>query len=121
MAQVRTKSKKPSQSVPKANVNGLVAPLVEVLTLPEAAAYLRVAETDVLQLMQNQELPGRQFGREFRFLKSALQDWLRTPPASGSREAALSAAGAWKDDPYVLQELEEIYRKRREDPIGGDE
>ena len=51
-------------------------------------------------------------GDGWRFLKSALQDWLRTPPERGSREAVLSVAGAWKDDPYLEQELKEIYQRR---------
>ena len=31
--------------------------------------------------MTDQALPGRQFGREWRFLKSAIQDWLRDQDA----------------------------------------
>jgi excisionase family DNA binding protein len=110
MAQIRTKArKKPNQSTP---VNGQPAPTGEVFTLSEAAAYLRVTEAEFLRLVDDQALPGRQFGTEWRFLKSAIQDWLKTPPKPGSREAVLSTIGAWKDDPYVEEELKEIYRKR---------
>lgn len=105
------------KSRPKASANGVAPTAAEVFTLPEAAAYLRVSETDLLQLVDDQALPGRQFGVEWRFLKSAIQDWLRTPPKPGTREAILSTAGAWKDDPYVEAELEEIYRKRRENLV----
>jgi hypothetical protein len=45
-------------------------------------------------------------------LKSALQDWLRTPPPKKSKEAILALAGAWKDDPYLEEELKEIYNRR---------
>lgn len=107
----RAKSRKP-----RPETNG-PPPSAEVFTLPEAAAYLRVTESELLQLVHNQALPGRQWGTEWRFLKSAIQDWLRTPPKRGTREAVLSVAGAWKDDPYVMQELEEIYRKRKEDLV----
>jgi excisionase family DNA binding protein len=86
--------------------------MTEVLTLAEAAAYLRVPETEVILLVQQHDLPGRLIGAEWRFLKLALQDWLRTPPPPGSKEAVLSVAGAWKNDPYLEEELNEIYKRR---------
>ncbi len=101
----------------KATANGAVPPSGEVFTFPEAAAYLLVTETELLRLVHDQALPGRQFGTEWRFLKSAIQDWLKTPPKRGTREAILSVAGAWKDDPLVEKELEDIYRKRGEDLV----
>jgi excisionase family DNA binding protein len=115
MSQTKTKTqKKPKPSAP---VNGAIAPTTEVFTLSEAAAYLRVTESELLRLVGDQALPGRQFGTEWRFLKSAIQDWLKTPPKRGSREAVLSTIGAWKDDPLVEEEIKEIYRKRREDLV----
>lgn len=102
----RAKSRKP-----RPETNG-PPPSAEVFTLPEAAAYLRVTESELLQLVHNQALPGRQWGTEWRFLKSAIQDWLRTPPKRGSREAVLSTIGSMKDDPCLMEELKEIYRKR---------
>lgn len=119
MSQAKTKAKtnkKPDNQTPSAEpVAG------EVLTLAEAAAYLRVPESTVIQLMTDQALPGRRLGGEWRFLKAALQDWLRTPPVRGSREAVLSTAGSLKDDPFLLDELEEIYRRRHEEVIGEGE
>jgi excisionase family DNA binding protein len=115
MSQTRTRKRKPSK--PAASVNGLAVSDAEVFTLSDAAAYLRVTEADLMCLVHDQALPGRQFGTEWRFLKSAIQDWLKTPPKRGSREAILSVAGIWKDDPNVEAELEEIYRKRREDLV----
>jgi excisionase family DNA binding protein len=84
----------------------------EVLTLAEAAAYLRVPEAEVVRLVRQQDLPGRLIGPEWRFLKSALQDWLRTPPPKPSKEAVLACIGSWKDDPYLEEMLKEIYRQR---------
>src|SRR5277367_5054010 len=49
---------------------------IEVLTLVEAAAYLRLTEADVLRMVDEQGLSARQLGKEWRFLKSAIQDWL---------------------------------------------
>jgi excisionase family DNA binding protein len=114
MAHTRTKPRKAASSVP---ANGLAPASAEIFTLPEAAAYLRVSESDLVRLVHDQALPGRQFGTEWRFLKSAIQDWLRIPPKTGSREAVLSAAGAWKNDAFVEAELDEIYRKRRENLV----
>ncbi|MHB1424180.1 MAG: helix-turn-helix domain-containing protein [Gemmataceae bacterium] len=48
----------------------------EVLTLAEAAAYLRWSEQDVMALVHSQGLPGRYLLGQWRFLKSALQQWL---------------------------------------------
>jgi len=104
MSQTRTKSKKPTAPVEPVPA--------DVLTLAEAAAYLRVPEAEVVRLVRQQDLPGRLLGDEWRFLKSALQDWLRTPPLRGSWEAVLSTAGSMKDDPFLEAELKEIYKRR---------
>jgi excisionase family DNA binding protein len=89
--------------------NGPPTVAAEVLTLSETAAYLRVGEADVLRLVREQGLPGRQIGPEWRFLKPALQDWQRTGPAT---KGLLQLAGAAKDDPYLEEMLKEIYRGR---------
>lgn len=49
----------------------------EVLTLPEVAAYLRVPEEAVLELVTKDALPGQEIGGEWRFLKRAVVEWLR--------------------------------------------
>jgi excisionase family DNA binding protein len=90
----------------------LADPSMEVLTLREAAAYLRIAEGDVLRLAKVQELPGRQIGNEWRFLKAGLQDWLRTPARRSGKEALLALAGAWKDDPDIEEIVREAHRRR---------
>lgn len=106
------RAKAKPQKVPAtaaADVNG---PAGEVLTLAEAAAYLRLPESEVTRLVFDQGLPGRHTGAEWRFLKAALQDWLRTPPPRGSKEALLSVAGAWKDMPDLEEVLDEISKRR---------
>src|SRR5947209_13718517 len=109
----RTKTHRP-EPVPQAapqptNVNGLTD---DVLTLAEAAAYLKFSEADVLRLVDEQGLPARRLANQWRFLKTAIQDWLRTPPPKYSKEAQLAVAGAWKDDPYLEEELKEIMKAR---------
>lgn len=89
-------------------VNG---PAPEVLTLPEVAAYLRLSELDVLRLVADQNLPARRLANEWRFLKSAVQHWLSTPPTCG-KEAQRAVLGAWKDDPDIEQIVEEAMRAR---------
>ncbi len=49
----------------------------DVLTLAEAAAYLRVPEAELLRLVENQDFPAQQIGGEWRLLKKALNEWLR--------------------------------------------
>jgi excisionase family DNA binding protein len=115
----RTKPRKTKLTSPIAPLDGVAAPAPEVLTLSEAAAYLRVPEAEVERLVKQQDIPGRLIGTEWRLLKTALQDWQKTPPIRGSREAVLSTIGSWKDDPNWEKDLEEIY-KRRGRPITHD-
>jgi excisionase family DNA binding protein len=81
----------------------------EVLTLAEAAAYLRVAENQLADLAARQDIPGRQIGNEWRFLKTALANWLATPARKGFWETQF---GALKDDPHLDEMLRDIYRER---------
>jgi excisionase family DNA binding protein len=102
---------KPSPTPPPAAVNGAPG---EVFTLAEAAAYLRLSEAEVVRLVHSQGLPGRFTGSEWRFLKTAIQQWLSVsmPTAEARKAALLAAAGAFKDDPDLVALVEEIYRQR---------
>ena len=86
----------------------------DVLTLAETAAYLRISEADVLRMIHEQALPARQVGIEWRFLKSAIQQWLSCGKTAlqANKEAWMSIAGMWRDDPDVEDMLEAIYRQR---------
>ena len=113
MPRTTTKPKKKADGGPKPlNGQPLEPPAGDVLTLKEAAAYLRLAESEVQSLVNSQGLPGRAVGGEWRFLKSALQDWLRTPAAHGSKEAMLSVIGSDKDDPFRDEYRNELSRIR---------
>jgi len=90
----------------------LEARSTDVLTLSEAAAFLRVAEKDVLRLAQVQELPGRKISSEWRFLRSGLRDWLLAPTRKSGKEAMLALAGAWQDDPDIEEIVKEALRRR---------
>ena len=110
----RTKQQPEAAPLPPPAANsGAVAG--EVLTLPEAAAYLRLSEADVLRCVHEQGLPARQLGTEWRFCKAAIQDWLSTGAPSAlqaNKEAWLALAGVWKDDPDLEKIVEEAYRRR---------
>jgi len=49
----------------------------EVLTLAEAAAYLRVREEAVRELIEKGALPAQRVGGEWRLLKRAVVEWLQ--------------------------------------------
>ena len=53
------------------------ARLGEILTLEEAAAYLRVSEDALKAMVSDDDIPAQKIGSEWRFLKRALDDWLR--------------------------------------------
>jgi len=97
-------------------------PVSEVLTLAEAAAYLRLSEADLVTLVHAQGLPGRFTGSEWRFLKSAIQHWLSTgaPNLQARKEAQLALAGKYREDPDLMRICEEAYRQRGR-PLTEDE
>jgi hypothetical protein len=54
-------------------------------------------------------LPGRNIENQWRFLKSAIDDWLRTP---SSHAALLQQIGALADDETLTELRASIYRDR---------
>lgn len=63
-------------------VDGILAGLAggegqEVLTLEEAARFLRVSNTTLYSLLKTEKLPARRIGREWRFSRSALLEYLK--------------------------------------------
>ena len=49
----------------------------DVLTLKEAAEFIRVSEKTLGDLARSRRIPGQKVGREWRFLRGALEEWLR--------------------------------------------
>src|SRR6186997_1749990 len=99
----RTKKPQPESVTPTvpppATLNGAPG---EVLTLAEAAAYLRVSENQVIELVHFKGLPGRAFGQEWRFFKAAIQQWLSQPPPA-KPDFWETWIGAFKDDPHLKE------------------
>lgn len=111
MSQAKPKSP-PAPKNASLSAAGTAAP-ADVLTLAEAAAYLRTSSEEVLRLVREQGLPGRRVGDGCRFLKAAIQDWLRSPSSpQDKQEFWQTHFGALKEDPYLEDMLEEIYRRR---------
>ena len=58
------------------SLNGTATTWPEVLTLEEAAAFLKVSEDTLKNETANHHVPGQRIGNEWRFLHSSLLDWL---------------------------------------------
>ena len=100
--------KKNSPQVVQPPRNGQMRSSSDVFTLAELANYLRVTPVEVEQLVTQQKLPGRRVGSDWRFLKSAIDDWLRKPEP----DFWTSQWGALRDDPTLEAFLRETARQR---------
>ncbi len=49
----------------------------QLMTVPEVAKYLRLAEITIYRLAESRDLPGFKAGRKWRFIKSEVDQWLR--------------------------------------------
>jgi len=126
-----TKTTRKPRPTKKVELNGqLPSSSGEILTLAEAASFLRVPEEALKTDAVNGKVPGRLVGGEWRFSRIGLLDWLgecerKELPAGVeseqkySKERILSLFGIWKDDPTVDAMVEEIYRQRKANPVGG--
>ena len=90
-------------------------PSGEILTLAEAAAFLRVPEEGLKTDAVAGRVPGRLVAGEWRFVKATLLAWLSLPGVErSSKERMLAAFGAWKDfgeDPEKV--IAELSRARK--------
>jgi excisionase family DNA binding protein len=86
-----------------------IAETLDVLTLEEAALYLRVPADAVLCMIEAEGLPARRFGADWRIYKLALQAWLG---AARPRKGILNHIGGIEGDPYAEEMLREIYAWR---------
>lgn len=113
MTSVATKSRRPSNQIRRRpRVDERRNELGDVLTLAEASEYLRVSEDEVVRLTTRQGLPGRRAGRDWRFLKAAVQDWLKRPERSTDNAVFLELAGKFQDDPFLEEIVADAYRQR---------
>jgi excisionase family DNA binding protein len=81
----------------------------DVLTLEEASGYLRLSIETVDALAWKGNIPGRKIENDWRFLKSAIDDWLRS---KNSASVLLSQAGILADDDSLAELRASIYQAR---------
>jgi excisionase family DNA binding protein len=86
----------------------------EVLTLDELAAYLRLPKETIIRQAAQGMLPGRQIEDTWRFLKAAIDDWLRS---HDSRALLLQQAGALASDESLPGLRNAIYAERKRPEI----
>ena len=86
----------------------------DVLTLEEASAYLRLSVETVTNQALKGNLPGRKIENDWRFLKSAIDDWLRS---KSSNSILLAQAGVFADDDSLAQLRASIYQARERPEI----
>jgi len=87
-----------------------VLKLPAVLTLEEAARVLRVSKGAVMELASEGQVPGQKVKGQWRFLKVALEEWLRGRQPIDTRTALLQGFGAFKDDPVLEEIVKEAMR-----------
>ena len=58
--------------------------LQEILTVDEAATFLRVSSSSIYKLAQEGKIPCRKAGRQWRFSRSALIRWIEQPVGESS-------------------------------------
>lgn len=80
----------------------------EVLTLAEAAEFLRVAEGAVNAEAESGRLPGRRLAEDWRFSRKAILDWLEKP-----RQAMY--APIRDETPEEQEAFREILRAQRDE------
>jgi excisionase family DNA binding protein len=82
----------------------------DVMNLAEAAKFLKLPVKTIERLATEQDLPGRKIGKEWRFLRAAIERWLE-----GSRKTSASIMeqfGSLKDDP-TYEEYRKILEENR--------
>lgn len=81
----------------------------DVLTLEEVADYLRLPTETVERQARKGQLPARRIEDTWRFLKTAIDDWLRS---HDSRAILLQQAGTLADDETLATLRADIYSQR---------
>ena len=89
----------------------------EVLTLEEVADYLRLPKDTIARQAAQGYIPGRQIEDTWRFLKAAIDDWLRT---QDNRAILLQQAGALAADDSLPALRTAIYAARKRPEVAPD-
>ncbi len=80
----------------------------EILTMEEAAELFSVSIKTFIKLLKEEKVPGRKIGREWRFSRKALIDWL----SSGDSQVYSSSEGDTKE---YFNEVAPVWEEIRKD------
>lgn len=80
-----------------------------VFTLKEMAVYLKMPEEKIERQVLHGEIPGRRIENEWRFLKTAVDEWLKS---YDTRDILISQFGALSDDEKLSELRMKIYSER---------
>ncbi len=61
--------------------------MAEILTLPELAKYLKTSRDSIYRKAQKGMIPAVKFGKEWRFPKDVIDEWLRREAKSRMEKA----------------------------------
>ena len=86
----------------------------DVLTLEQASGYLQLSTEIVIDQALKGNIPGRKIENDWRFLKSAIDEWLS---AKSSSSILLAQAGAFADDDSLDRLRSSIYKSRERPEI----
>ena len=76
MAQMMGQQPAQQAGAPAGPAAPAAAAVPEIMTLPEAATYMRVSEEDILAIIQSGELKAKKIGTSYRISKKAIDDYL---------------------------------------------
>jgi excisionase family DNA binding protein len=80
-----------------------------VLTLKEIAGYLKISEEKIERQVLQGKIPGRRIEDEWRFLRTAVDEWLGS---YDTRSLLISQSGALSDDEKLDELRAMIYSER---------
>ena len=52
-------------------------PKSELMTAEETCRYLKITQRTLYRYLQNRQIPGFKLGKEWRFVRSDLEQWIR--------------------------------------------
>jgi len=81
-----------------------------VLTMKEMASYLKIPEEKIENQVLQGKIPGRRIEDEWRFLRVAIDEWLRS---YDTRTILISQSGALSDDEKLDELRMNIYSERK--------
>ena len=89
----------------------------QILTLPQVAEYLQLAERTVLKMAQRGDIPAAKIASQWRFVRAIVDDWIVTRTSAPHPREADAAAGPL--DLSVVLRPEFVLSQLRPEPSDG--